>query len=337
MDPESREGITMKSKPVRLTRNIVGAVCLVLAAFLAVSANFGVFVKRELYNTTAFENHTANLIANPDVRESISKAITDQIVQNVPQLKNFQGLATTAVSTLVGTNEFRNVFDNALASAQQQIVAGNDSITLDLGAAAQPLVNELTGGIPFIKTLLPDLKGVLVVTVLTRADAPDLWTWVERTDTASRWALILTIVLLIAGVLLVTKHWIGTAAAGGAIVAAAIMGFVSSWGFSKGFKSQFSPGLEQRTFSAVYHEFAGAYASQTFVMLVLGVFILAIGLAGELALVSARHRRHLAPERATGGSGQASTPTQPTSGPAASASAAAVSGSEPRKGPPLLD
>ena len=346
----------MQTKRARIIRNILAAVSFVFALVFAASANFGIFVKRELYNTSAFERHTANLIANPDVQESLANEIANQIVLQVPQLKAFSGVVTTAVGAVVGTDQFRELFDESLTSAQEQLVAGSDVITLNLGAAAEPVLREITQDIPFasviLDNVLPAIQGILTVTVLTRDQAPELWTWVERGDQAGTWSIVLTLVFLALGIVLITRHWLGVACAGGVVVLAAIGSFISGWGSKTALRPQFSPGLGQRTFEAVYDEFSSAYTAQTFVLLTLGIVVLVGGLVGELVAVQLRHRRTTggseatpapAPASASSAAASAST-TAATVGasapPTGAASDAAVSppdASGPRPGPPLLD
>jgi hypothetical protein len=245
---------------------------------------------------------------------------------------------------VIGTSEFREVFNSALASVQQQLVAGKEVITLDLGAAADPILRQVTSGVPFadaiLDAVLPSVQGVLTVTVITRQEAPELWNWVDRGQRAPVWSVVLLIVFLGLGVGLLTRHWIGVAAAGGVVVVGALISFVTGWGSRAALRSEFAPGLEQRTFEAVYREFAGAFAAQTFVMLAAGVAILVTGLVAELLVLRSGSRRSGAEGASSNG---AASVTEPEAGvtvggvPLAPTGPPTLAVDANRPGPPLLD
>lgn len=327
----------MAKSRARWIRSILGAVCLVLAIGVAASANFGLFVHRQLYNTEAFTEHATSLLSNAYVRDSIADSITDELVANVPALGFARGVVKTAVSSAMGTSEFREVFGRAVSELQSQLVDGADSLTLDLGKAVTPIVRELTGGIPFASALIPQLTGVLEVTVLTRSQAPQLWSLVETTDRAFWISLIGAIVLLALGLVLIPRIWFGLMGTGAAVAVAAVTCLLALWGTQVAIRSEFAPGLEQSTYRAVFGEFAGPYLNQTVLVLVLGIIVLAVGGAGEVTSLRLRNR---ALEQGVGGTSRPNGPTglnAPTSV-AAGVTAAPTSPSTPtRPGPPLLD
>lgn len=327
----------MAKSRAKWIRSILGTVCLVVAISVVASANFGAFVHRQLYNTDKFTEHATSLLSNAYVRDSIADSITDEIVANVPALGFARGVVQTAVSSAIGTSEFREVFGRAVGELQSQLVDGDDSLTLDLGKAVTPIVRELTGGIPFASALIPQLTGVLEVTVLTRSQAPQLWAAVETTDRAFWISLIGALVLLVLGFVLIPRIWFGLMGVGATVASAAIACLLALWGTQIAIRSEFAPGLQQDTYRAVFGEFAGPYLNQTVVLLVLGIVVLAAGGVGEVTSLRLRNR---ALEHGAGESSRPNGPSglnAPTSV-GAGVIAAPTSPSAPtRPGPPLLD
>ncbi|MFZ4515707.1 MAG: hypothetical protein ACOYN3_05290, partial [Acidimicrobiia bacterium] len=215
------------------------------------------------------------------------------------------------------------------AQLQSQLVAGSDTLTLDLGAAVEPILRELTGGIPFVSALLPQLKGVLEVTVLTRSQAPQLWSLVENTRRATWISIVGALLLLIAGAVLIPRLWFRIMGVGATVVVAAVGCIVALWGTQVAIQTAFAAGLDRQTYRAVFSEFAGSYLSQTVALLVVGGIVLIAGGIGEV--VSLRMHNRALRTGITSPGAHATVPI--THAPAASTAA----GLPTRSGPPLLD
>ncbi|MFZ4516307.1 MAG: hypothetical protein ACOYN3_08350, partial [Acidimicrobiia bacterium] len=108
----------MAATRTKWMRSLFGALCLLLAIGVVASANTGLFVRRQLYNTEAFTQHATSLLSNTYVRDGLAQNITDQLIGQIPQFKVAAPLVETAVSAVVGTPEFRDVFGKAAAQLQ---------------------------------------------------------------------------------------------------------------------------------------------------------------------------------------------------------------------------
>src|SRR4051812_41654913 len=156
------------------------------------------------------ERVTTTVMANKDVQQAIDDALTVL----PPRLQTFRPTVEQGISSLVSAgvrrlltdDPFRPLTRAALTSAHDQLVAG-EPVRFTLGQAKDRVPDSAKDGIAGqILGLLPDNVGV---TILTPADAPQLYTAVDLLKSVWWWLGLLALGTL-AGALGVSRRRRGT-------------------------------------------------------------------------------------------------------------------------------
>ncbi|MGY1643597.1 hypothetical protein ACI782_21025 [Geodermatophilus sp. SYSU D00703] len=210
-----------------MRRFAVGLLVLISAVAL-VLASTSLWTRRTVINTTVFvatvetmvdlpqvearitDEVTSTVMTNPDVKAAIDEGVAllpDRLQQFRSTVEEgIRSLVATGVRRLLTSDPFRPLTQAALTSAHDQLVAG-ESVRFTLGQAKERIPDSAKTGIAGqILDLLPDDVGV---TIVTPADAPQLYTAVDLLKSVWWWLGLLSLGTL-AGALGTSRHRRGT-------------------------------------------------------------------------------------------------------------------------------
>jgi hypothetical protein len=193
-------------------RRFVTGLLIIISAVSLLLASTSLWTRRNVVNTQVFvsnvetmvdlpevearinERVTATVMANPDVKQ----AIDDAIGVLPPRLQTFgstveegiRSLVSAGVQRLLTNDPFRPITDAALTSAHDQLVNGQP-VEFTLGQAKNLVPDSARDGIAGqVLDLLPNDVGV---TILTPADAPQIYTAIDLLKSVWWWLGILAL------------------------------------------------------------------------------------------------------------------------------------------------
>jgi hypothetical protein len=210
-----------------MRRFVVGLLVLV-SALSVVLASTSLWTRRNVINTQVFvgnvqtmvdlpevearinERVTTTVMSNPQLQEAVDEAVAllpDRLQRFEPTVENgIRDIVSAGVRRLLTNDPFRPLTSAALTSAHDQLVAGQP-VEFTLGMAKERVPAALQDGLAGqVIDLLPDDAGV---TLLTPADAPQVYTAVDLLEAAWWWLGILALGTL-AGALGVSRRRRGT-------------------------------------------------------------------------------------------------------------------------------
>jgi hypothetical protein len=209
-------------------RRFVTGLLVLVSAVALVLASTSLWTRHNVVNTQVFvtnvetmvdlpevearitERVTTTVMANPEVQQAIDDAITVlpprlQVFRS-PVEEGIGSLVSAGVRRLLTDDPFRPLTQAALTSAHDQLVAG-EPVRFTLGQAKERVPDSAKDGIAGqILDLLPDDVGV---TILTPADAPQLYTAIDLLEDVWWWLGLLALGTL-AGALGVSRRRRGT-------------------------------------------------------------------------------------------------------------------------------
>lgn len=199
----------------------ISAVCLI-------GSSLSLWTRRHVINTGVFVSSTQKIIANPAIQARVETAVatqvlaTPQVKQTIsqavdalpPRLHRFQPsiengastLVTRAVHILLTSAAFERLTSAALTSAHTQLVNGQ-SVTFNIGQAKAAIPpDRRTGLAGQVLNLIPNNVGV---TVLTKSDAPQVYTMIDALKVLWLW-LGLGMLGLLIGAIVLSRNRRGT-------------------------------------------------------------------------------------------------------------------------------
>jgi hypothetical protein len=204
-------------------RRIVIWTLIVAASLIAVASTLTTWVDRQMFDTTSWQEASADLIQDPQVRDAVSVYLVDQLYANVDvasgleerlptNLKPLAGTVagalrqptTNTVNRLLESPRIQQLWIDASTTAQQKLVnvlkddtgfgitTGNGVVTLDLGELVRQLGTEL--GLPASALdRIPADAGQLEVMRSDQLAAAQ--TGVRAVRVLSTWLLVLVLAL----------------------------------------------------------------------------------------------------------------------------------------------
>jgi len=204
-------------------RRIVIWTLIVAASLIAVASTLTTWVDRQMFDTTSWQEASADLIQDPQVRDAVSVYLVDQLYANVDvasgleerlptDLKPLAGTVagalrqptTNTVNRLLESPRIQRLWIDASTTAQQKLVnvlkddtgfgitTGNGVVTLDLGELVRQLGTEL--GLPASALdRIPAEAGQLEVMRSDQLAAAQ--TGVRAVRVLSTWLLVLVLAL----------------------------------------------------------------------------------------------------------------------------------------------
>src|SRR3954454_2694243 len=202
-----------------------GTGLLILVSALAlVLASTSLWTRRTVINTQVFISTVDTVVDLPQVEARINQRVTDTVMANPdvqdaidaavgvlpPRLQQFRptvengirSLISAGVGRLLTNDPFRPLTNAALTSAHDQLIAGKP-VRFTLGQAKNLVPDSAKDGIAGqVLDLLPDDVGV---TILTPADAPQVYNAIDLLKSVWWWLGLLALATL-AGALGVSRH-----------------------------------------------------------------------------------------------------------------------------------
>ena len=210
-----------------MRRFVVGLLILVSALTLVFSST-SLWTRRHVVNTDVFVAGTHRILTDPAVQGTIEAQLVNAIMTNPdvqgavdqgvallpPRLQAFRPTIQTGVQNLLsrGVHEiltspaFNTLTTAVLRNAQTQLING-ESVTLTVGQAKALIPpQDRTGLAGQVLNLIPDNTGV---TVLTKAQAPQVYSALDLLKTLWLWLGLISLAAL-TGALVVSRRRLKT-------------------------------------------------------------------------------------------------------------------------------
>jgi hypothetical protein len=266
-------------------RTFVAAILVLLGFVLVPFATFGIWMQREILPTEQFNDLAVEIVQHDAVRDAFADRFLDELQEREPRLALGRFVLEPAVKEAIGTGQFEQVFRAAVGDVHDQLVRGDDQLSLNLDAML-PIVKDLVAQVDTsVANQIPTSVGLPAITVVRKADVPQLWFVVQATRRASWVFPILMVVALAGAVVIATKRSITLIVCGAGVgVICIVIGLGLRAG--RGVLSSFvGSAVDERAFNAGYDIVTDSLVRQT---LLLGLVGVAAGIAGVVWLLVGR-------------------------------------------------
>jgi hypothetical protein len=209
-------------------RRIVTGLLILVSALSLVLACTSLWVRHNVINTEVFVGNVQTMVDLPEVEARINQLVTTTVMTNPvvqdaideatailperlqrfePTVENgIRSVVSAGVQRLLTNDPFRPITSAALTSAHDQLVNGQ-AVEFTLGMAKELAPDSIQDGLAGqVLDLIPDDLGV---TILTPADAPQVYSLVDLLRSAWWWLGLLALGTL-AGALGVSRRRRGT-------------------------------------------------------------------------------------------------------------------------------
>ncbi|MGY1605410.1 SHOCT domain-containing protein [Geodermatophilus sp. SYSU D00815] len=290
-------------------RRFATGVLVLVSALAVLLASTSLWTRRHVINTQVFVATVGTTLDLPAVEARITEQVTatvmgvqevrdaiDDAVAALPdRLQRFQGtveegiasLVSAGVQRLLSEDPFRPLTAAALTSAQTQLVNG-EPVQFTLGQAKERVPESLQDGIAGqVLDLLPDDVGV---TLLTSAEAPQVYDAVDLLESVWWWLGLLALVGLV-GALAVSRHRRGTLRAWAVTTTVLLLLLLIALRVARGRVVVAARPENRDAVGAVYDVLAASLRSWTLWLLGAVLLVLVLTLAwGRLGVVAAVRR-----------------------------------------------
>ena len=266
-------------------RSFVAGVLVVLGFVLVPFATVGIWLQREILPTDEFTDLATEVMQTDAVRDALANRFLDELQEREPRLALGRIVLEPAVEEAFGTGQFEQVFRAAVGDVHEQLLRGDDELSLNLDAML-PIVRNLVAQVSStVADQIPSSAGLPAFTVVRKDDVPQLWFVVEVTRRASWVFPVLMVLALAAAVLVATKRALALIVCGvGVAVICLVIGLALRTG--RGALSDFVGSvIDERAFNAGYDVVTDSLVNQT---LVLGLVGVVAGIAGVVWLLVGR-------------------------------------------------
>jgi hypothetical protein len=322
-------------------RRLVSGLLILASALTLVLAGVSLWLRQNVVDTGAFVANVESIVDLPEVESRITERVTDTVmaepaVQDAvdeavavlpARLQQFEPTVESGIRSVVAagvqrllTNDpFRPLTSAALTSAHEQLIAG-EAVEYTLGQAKALVPDSAQDGLAGqVLALLPDDVGV---TLLTPADAPEVYSAIDLLESVWWWLGLLALAAL-AGALGVSRRRRRTLRAWAVTTTVLVLLVLAALRVMRGLLLPRAREENREAVGAVYDLLAGSLRSWTLWLLAAVLLVLVLSLVwGRLGIVSGvrqgiasaraqRHRRQEARALATEGT--------PTDGSAATA------------------
>ncbi|MGY1622948.1 SHOCT domain-containing protein [Geodermatophilus sp. SYSU D00965] len=298
-------------------RRFAVGLLVVVSAVSLVLASTSLWTRRNVVNTHVFVTNVETMVDLPAVEARITERVTSTVMDNPtvkqavadavavlpPRLQTFQSTVEEGISSLVSAgvrrlltdDPFRPLTRAALTSAHDQLIAG-EPVRFTLGQAKARVPASLQDGLAGqVLALLPDDVGV---TIVTPADAPQLYTAIDLLKSVWWWLGLLALGTL-AGALGVSRRRRGTLRAWAVTTTVLTLLVLLALRVGRGVLVTQVREDNRDAVGAIYDVLAAGLRSWTLWLLAAALLVLVLTLVwGRLGLV-AGVRRGVASARAT--------------------------------------
>jgi hypothetical protein len=290
-------------------RRFVTGLLIVVSAASLLLASTSLWTRRAVINTEVFVSNVETMVDLPEVEARINERVTatvletdgvqdavDELVDLLPpRLQTFAPTVESGVGDVVSagvqrllTNDpFRPLTRAALTSAHTQLVNG-EPVEFTLGQAKELVPDSAQDGLAGqILDLLPDDVGV---TLLTPADAPEVYNAIDLLKSVWWWLGLLSLATL-AGALGVSRHRRRTARAWAVTTSVVLLLLLITLRVARGRVVAAAQPENRDAVGAVYDVLAQSLRSWTLWLLAAVLLVLVLTLVwGRLGIVAGVRR-----------------------------------------------
>jgi hypothetical protein len=290
-------------------RRFIAGLLILVSALSLVLASTSLWVRRNVINTEVFVSNVETMVDLPEVEARINDRVTTTVLDNPdvqqaiddaltvlpPRLQVFRptvengirSLVSAGVQRLLTNDPFRPLTSAALTSAHDQLVNGQP-VEFTLGMAKDLVPASARDGIAGqVLDLLPDQAGV---TLLTPADAPQVYTAVDLLKSVWWWVGLLALGTF-AGALSVSRHRRGTLRAWAVTTTVLTLLVLIALRVGRGVLLPQARPENRDAVGAMYDVLAGSLRSWTLWLLAAALLVLVLTLVwGRLGLVAGVRR-----------------------------------------------
>ena len=237
------------------------------------------------------ERVTETVMANPEVQDAVDQAVAvlpERLQRFRPTMENgARSVLSAGVQRLLTNDPFRPLTRATLTSAHDQLVSGQP-VEFTLGQAKGLVPDSARDGIAGqVLDLLPDDVGV---TILTPADAPQVYTAIDLLRSVWWWLGLLALVTL-AGALGISRRRRGTLRAWAVTITVLTLLVLVTLRVSRGVLLPRVRPENRDAVAAIYDVLAGSLRSWTLWLLGAALLVLVLTLVwGRLGLVAGVRR-----------------------------------------------
>jgi hypothetical protein len=266
-------------------RTYVAGLLVLLGLALVPFATFGIWMQRDILPTEQFNDLATEIVQHNAVRDAFADRFLDELQVREPRLALGRIVLEPAVKEAIGTAQFEQVFRAAVGDVHDQLVRGDDQLSLNLDAML-PIVKDLVAQVnTTIANQIPTSAGLPAITVVRKADVPELWFAVQATRQASWVFPILMVVAFVGAVVIATNRAITRVVCGAGV---AVFCIVIGLGLRAG-RGVRSPvvgsAVDERAFNAGYDIVTDSLVRQTLLVGLVGAIV---GVAGVVWLLVGR-------------------------------------------------
>jgi hypothetical protein len=290
-------------------RRFVAGLLILVSAITLVLASTSLWLRRNVINTEVFVSNVDTMVDLPEVEARITDRVTTTVMSNkqvqdavddavsvLPdRLQAFKptvedgirSVISAGVQRLLTNDPFRPLTNAALTSAHDQLVAGQP-VEFTLGQAKNRVPDSAKSGIAGqVLDLIPDDVGV---TILTPADAPQVYTAIDLLKSAWWWLGIVALATL-AGALGVSRRRRGTLRAWAVTTTVLTLLVLLTLRITRGLLLPQVRTENRDAVGAIYDVLAGSLRSWTLWLLAAVLLVLVLALVwGRLGLVAGVRR-----------------------------------------------
>jgi len=261
-----------------------GVVPLLVAGWLLVPlAGLGFWTQRVVLDTDEFTALSDDLLEREEVREALAFGIVQEVERTRPGVGQSGVPVEALISDALGTPEFRGVFRDANRRVHDQLVDGEDALSLDLDPALALATEQVAQVAPDVAAQFPSAEEFGEIVLIERGQAPYVWAGA----TAARWgslvAIALAIGLLGLAVVLAERRGLTLGIAGVGVVLASML-FALVVTAAQAYTARWVPNAINRAgFNATWDVIESSLLVQTLLVALVGVAAAAAGFLIELA------------------------------------------------------
>ncbi|HET6857860.1 MAG TPA: hypothetical protein VFH94_12320 [Streptomyces sp.] len=210
-------------------RSFLSAALIALVAVLVPLSALAVWADRGIGNTDRFVSLTAPLAADEDVRNAVSRRVTDEIMKQIdlgPLQSGAAQLLDDAVTSYTGTSGFQRVWNTVNRTAHAALIdalnnGSGDSVKIDLAPVTAQVKQQLEDqGLPFASRIPVNRTEITVL------ETDRLGTWREvfhALGIAGIWLPIATLLLTATALLPAVRRLRALTALGLALTVGAVL------------------------------------------------------------------------------------------------------------------
>ena len=255
-------------------RRILASILVVLGALLLLVSSFGWWANRYFLNSERFSAKASQIVANEDVQDALTVAITTQISKSAGRdLRVAEPIIGTIVHQVVQSEQFKTVFDAAVLRAHKAVVGGGGrQVVLNLTETLDDVKSALGTIAPNLADKIPPGDQVQV-RILDKTQLDTIYDITNLTKKAVVGVTILALLFLAGGVALSPRRWKTLALAGWVtlgVFAFSLIGVVTGRMITGSLvkRDEFRPGVE-----AAYRIITRGLIVQAFVIGILGLLV----------------------------------------------------------------